>query len=123
MQRLLGAAIFFLLGPFAEARWGTTLGKRLLELRILRADGSPARWRDALLRSALRYPIVLTVFLPTPVHRAWEYAALIVLVAIQTLVAAAGVLWTAFAGGRTLSDVLTGTRVVHREVGGTARVS
>jgi uncharacterized RDD family membrane protein YckC len=53
------AALFFFLGIFVyyvvmEAVWGATLGKMILRLRIVRLDGSPIGWPEALVRTLLR---------------------------------------------------------------------
>lgn len=48
---LAGSFLYFWL---CEGLWGRTLGKRLLDLRVVRADGGPAGLRRALVRTALR---------------------------------------------------------------------
>ncbi|WP_251279400.1 RDD family protein, partial [Enterobacter hormaechei] len=37
-----------------EARWGRTLGKRALGLRVLARDGAPVGWMAAITRNLLR---------------------------------------------------------------------
>ena len=59
-------------------RWGQTFGMKVWGIRLLRADGSPVRWSDALLRLASApvawVPLALGVFAATfePGRRAWH---------------------------------------------------
>jgi len=102
---LTAAALIFLL--VVEARWGRTLGKRAVGLRLVRDDGSRPGLAAHLVRFVVRFPVIL---LPTPPgYDTWEAVAWI----IQGLAFAAGALSWKFCGGRTLSDRLTRTRVVH----------
>ncbi len=48
---LTGAFLYFWL---CEGVWGRTPGKRLLDLRVIRADGAPAGLRRSLVRTLLR---------------------------------------------------------------------
>ena len=48
---LLNAAYFFIL----EGGWGTSLGKRLLRLRVVSATGGPASWWQIARRTAVSY--------------------------------------------------------------------
>jgi uncharacterized RDD family membrane protein YckC len=109
-----GAAIvaILLLVLVPEARYGATAGKAALHLRVVRADGTPPGWREALLRFAVKYPWCAAAFLPSGTNIAAVVAG------VQGL--AWAVLGTSyfFAGGRTLGDLGTRTRVVHRGPGG-----
>jgi uncharacterized RDD family membrane protein YckC len=98
----------FALGPLLEARFGTTPGKVALHIRVVRADGTPPGWREALLRFALKYPCVAASILP-----AGTVVGTSVLVAQGLSWAVLGTSYF-FAGGRTLGDLGTRTRVVHR---------
>ncbi|WP_194817440.1 RDD family protein [Nocardia sp. XZ_19_385] len=51
------------------ALWGTTLGKRVLGLTVLRTDGSPLSWPVAAARALLNAPYVsfMLLLLPLPV--------------------------------------------------------
>lgn len=50
------ASLALVLGYFAwtEAREGRTLGKRILELRVMRDDGQPVTMREALIRNVVK---------------------------------------------------------------------
>jgi len=99
------AAVVFLL--VVEARWGRTLGKRAVGLRLVRDDGSRPSLAAHAARFAIRFPVIL---LPTPPgYDAW----LVVAWSIQGLAFTVGALWWTFDGRRTLSDRLTRTRAVH----------
>ncbi len=100
------AAFVFLL--FVEARWDVSLGKSALNLRVLRADGTAPSLRDHLVRFVCRFPVLL---IPTPpqydivFYAAWG---------LQAAAFGLGALWWFASGGTTLSDRITGTRVVYR---------
>ena len=51
---LLGIVVGIVYFTILEATSGTTLGKRLLKLKVVRMDGSPLRARDALARNLFR---------------------------------------------------------------------
>lgn len=61
--------LYFTIG---EAWTGSTLGKRLLGLRALRADGAPLSWFDSFIRNVLRFlwfvPAIGTIFLLVDVY-------------------------------------------------------
>lgn len=46
-----------------EGLWATTLGKLAFGLRVVKADGTPARWRESAIRTALRFLEVNPVLL------------------------------------------------------------
>jgi membrane protease YdiL (CAAX protease family)/uncharacterized RDD family membrane protein YckC len=56
---------------FAEWRYGRTLGKAALGLRVVRLDGTPLSWNGALVRNLLRLPDLIAIFftVPTSEHR------------------------------------------------------
>jgi serine/threonine-protein kinase len=92
-----------------EIEFAATLGKKLLHLRVVRSDGTPPARRALLLRFLWKYPGILAFFVPEGQDRIlWVVAAL------QVLTWVVGTLWCFFADGRTLWDLLTRTRVVHR---------
>jgi uncharacterized RDD family membrane protein YckC len=91
-----------------EARFGATIGKRLLQLRVARADGLDVPFRTHVARLAWRFPIL---FVPTPPALAsLFYAAW----GLQAAAFVAGAVHSFASRGRTLSDRMTGTRVVYR---------
>lgn len=61
--------LYFTIG---EAWTGATLGKRLLGLRTLRADGTPLSWFDSFIRNVLRFlwfvPPIWTIFLLVDIY-------------------------------------------------------
>ncbi|MCG3133584.1 MAG: Serine/threonine-protein kinase PknD [Planctomycetes bacterium] len=108
----------FFAGTFAaafllsETIWGSTPGKWLLGVRIVRADGTRAGASAAALRLLLRSPWIVFVAassLPLPGGLLTLLAASSQLVAIV-----AGIVVGVFRGGTTLSDVVTRTRVAYR---------
>ncbi len=69
---LLSLAILFFgaiavvnVGYFAvqEKKWGKTLGKRLLKIRVVGKDGKPITWKQAMLRNVLRHSESLWILL------------------------------------------------------------
>jgi serine/threonine-protein kinase len=92
-----------------EIRWGTGLGKTLFHLRVARADGTPPGMGSLAARYLLRYPLGIAI---TP---GTELTTLdVVFWMLQGAAVAIGVVCYFFLQGRTLSDRLTGTRVVYR---------
>ena len=93
----------------SEVWLGTTFGKWLFNLEVVRADGASPRRTVLLLRFVLRYPIAVACVIPD--------AHIAVVITFFVLQIAAYVMGTAaFAayGRRTLSDLVTKTRVVYR---------
>ncbi len=69
---LAGLGITLLYFPILEGRFGQTLGKRLLKLRVLREDGSPVHYKEAFLRRISYYLEVIEVdalFIPFTARR------------------------------------------------------
>ena len=56
---------------FAEWRFGRTIGKAALGIRVVRLDGSHLTWNAALARNLLRLPDLIAIFftVPTSEHR------------------------------------------------------
>jgi len=100
-----------------EAARGTTLGKAAFHLRVVRTDGNRPSRRALLVRFLAKYPGVALVLVPDGM----TVVDAVVLCA-QGLAWAGGGLWYFFADGRTLPDVLSRTRVVHRGPGEGVRV-
>ncbi len=104
---LLAAAGAVFLLP--EGLWQTSAGKALFHLRVVRADGTRPGWGALAARALLRLPApVLLPLAPFGPERvgAWLFG-------LQGLALATGFVWVLFAQGRTLSDVVTGTRVAY----------
>jgi uncharacterized RDD family membrane protein YckC len=94
----------------AEMQWGASAGKRLMNLSVVRMDGARPSTKAVLVRYALRFPLALDVYLMNDP----EGVVMWVFLGLQAMVIAAGMLCYLLAGRRTLSDLLTGTRVVYR---------
>ena len=56
---------------FAEWRWGSTIGKAALGIKVVSLDGGPLSWNAALVRNLLRLPDLIAIFftVPTSEHR------------------------------------------------------
>jgi uncharacterized RDD family membrane protein YckC len=108
---LAGAGVALLLLP--EMRWGTTAGKSALNLGVVRADGVRAGKGMLVLRFALRYPVLLAIS-PTKEWNVVDATGF----ALQGLTVGVGVVCYFVTQGRTLSDLITRTRVVYRLPGG-----
>jgi eukaryotic-like serine/threonine-protein kinase len=93
----------------AEAWLSTTFGKWLFNLEVARADGGAPRRTALLLRFLVRYPAVVACFVPE--KPPWLILTFAGLQAAAFVLAAAA--FIAY-GRRTLSDLLTRTRVVYR---------
>lgn len=103
------AAILVVSQLGAEAWLGSTLGKWLFNLEVVRADGASPRRPMLLLRFLLRYPVVIACVIPGV--SAWIAVVFLVLQIASYVIGTA-----AFAayGRRTMSDMVTKTRVVYR---------
>lgn len=69
---LAGAGVILLYFPILEGRFGQTLGKRWLGLRVLREDGLPVHYKEAFLRRISYYFEVIVVdalFIPFTARR------------------------------------------------------
>jgi hypothetical protein len=106
---LLFAIPLFLWQFGAEAWLGTTFGKWLFNLEVVRADGASPSRTSLLARFLLRYPFVVVCVVPdAPL---WlVLTAFVIQIAALVLAAAAFLGY----GRRTFSDVVTKTRVVYR---------
>ena len=51
---------------FSEWRWGRTIGKALLGIRVVRVDGTKISWNGSLVRNLLRLPDLIAIFLTVP---------------------------------------------------------
>jgi uncharacterized RDD family membrane protein YckC len=93
----------------AEAWLGTTFGKWLFNLEIVRADGASPRRVTLLMRFLVNYPIVCAFVIP-------ELAGWLVITFLVLQIAAYVTGTAAFVayGRRTLADLVTKTRVVYR---------
>jgi len=99
-----------------ELRWGTSAGKSVFNLGVVRADGTRAGTWALAARFLLRYPMVLAI----TTEKDWSLVDVIGM-SLQCLVVGAGVVCYFFSQGRTLSDLITRTRVVYRLPGGGPR--
>ncbi|KPJ63138.1 MAG: hypothetical protein AMS15_01595 [Planctomycetes bacterium DG_23] len=56
LSSFLGAIIFahIAYGAFFEGRWGKTIGKMALGIRVVKDTGEELRWKEALMRNLLR---------------------------------------------------------------------
>jgi uncharacterized RDD family membrane protein YckC len=91
-----------------EVRWGASLGKMLFGLRVVREDGATAAPRTLLARFALRMLFVPSVVVPRVAPDLLRFAVNLA----QVSAVVAGVACALLSRGRTLSDLVTGTRVV-----------
>jgi uncharacterized RDD family membrane protein YckC len=116
-QHLLGSVLaqilvtaFCIAGlTLSEYGLGASPGMMLFGMGVVRADGTAPSYRQILLRFLVRFPVVLDC---TPSH---GYAAVsIAFWTLQWVAIGGGVVCYFFASGRTLSDLLTRTRVVFR---------
>ena len=103
---LTAGGFAFLLG--VEARWGASLGKRALHLRVTGDGGAPVRFVSHFTRFAIRFPVLL---LPTPPSSDTTWLA--TAWTVQAVAFVVGACWFAGTRGRTLSDAVTRTRVVY----------
>jgi len=108
---LLAAAAMFVVHVVPEAVFGTTLGKWLFNLQVARADGAAPSRPACVLRFLLIYPVTVGLLVPSFSGSAWVKAGVFV---VQTLAMAAGAITFLAYGRRSVSDLLTNTRVVYR---------
>ncbi len=100
----------------AEAWQGRTIGKSLFNLCVVADDGTAPRRTRLFWRFLLRFPIAGTVAF-SPITAFWHDVDVVVMIAfvvIQFLAMAAGFVGYLALGGKTISDILTRTRVVYR---------
>jgi tRNA A-37 threonylcarbamoyl transferase component Bud32/uncharacterized RDD family membrane protein YckC len=106
---LLFVAAVIVLNFGAEAWFQTTPGKWLFNLEVVRADGAAPSRTALFARFWLRFPFVIGFMAPHAV----EWLSLTA-TGLQTLAVLAGAIAFVAAGGRTLTDLVTRTRVVYR---------
>ncbi len=112
---LLG--VLLVLTLWLERKHGATLGKIAFHLQVVRKDGARPGLRVLFYRFLVKYPGVAALFVPSGMS-----------IVVLSLLGLQGVVWGAcgvayfFAEGRTLTDILTGTRVVNRATWGGSRV-
>lgn len=106
--RIAVVLLFALYHVGSEVRWGTTPGKWLLQLQVLTAQGVRPRARAVLPRFLIRYPFVVFVLAALGTLVPWtEEAGSIA----QLVVVAASILTYVAWRQRSVSDLLTRTRV------------
>ena len=108
---VLTAAAVFVMAFGSEAFLGTSIGKWMFSLEVVRADGASPSRPALLARFLLRFPfavgLIVLVF-------ADHSRVRIVIAAVQLLVVVVGAALFFARRGRTLSDGLTKTRIVYR---------
>ena len=108
---VVAAALF--LQPWMERRFGASIGKMALGTRVVREDGLPASAGALLARFLLCWPVAPALALPDAYFQVRALRLALVGLQLLALLLRAG-FWP-FAGRRTLSDVVTRTRVVYAE--------
>jgi membrane protease YdiL (CAAX protease family) len=63
---LVALSVWVNLMVFGEWRFGRTLGKAALGIKVLRLDGTPMTWNGALVRNLLRVPDLVAIFFTVP---------------------------------------------------------
>jgi uncharacterized RDD family membrane protein YckC/predicted Ser/Thr protein kinase len=96
-----------------EWRYAATFGKQLVGIRVVREDGLRASVRALLGRFALIWPVAPALALPDRIVQIPRVHFVLAIVQLVTMLAGAAA-WP-FAKRRTLSDILTRTRVVYSE--------
>ena len=74
--------------PILEWKFGQTLGKWLMQLRVLKENGTPLRWLDAFFRYYIRFVTALATFIS-------------VILILQR--------------GQSITDMISNTKVVSQE--------
>ena len=110
---VLFSVLFLAFTVVAEVRHRVTLGKWFLNLEVRAADGSEPSARALWMRGLLRFPGAFGWALALPAIPGLGILSW-VLAGLALTAIAAGVVTFYVAKGRTLSDVLTKTRVVYR---------
>jgi uncharacterized RDD family membrane protein YckC len=110
---VVAAGVFLTLSQFGLEWWkGTSIAKYAFNLRVVRHDGLPAKPGPLLLRFLLRFPIVIPMLIPPIAGRGEQLFNLLQLSAV-----AAGILCFFIFKRRTLSDLVTRTRVIYQGTG------
>ncbi len=61
-SNIAAIVVFIVYYAALEATTGATIGKRLLGLRVVMADGAPVDWTSSIIRNVLRIVDILPVF-------------------------------------------------------------
>ncbi len=107
-NRVVFLGVLLVLTTWLERRHGATLGKFAFHLRVVRRDGARPGVRVLLGRLLVKYPGVLAIFVPSGMPM-----VVFGILAFQGIAWGAGAVTYFFAQGRTLTDLLSGTRVVY----------
>ncbi len=110
LEFVIFSVLFLGFTVVAEVRHGMTLGKWFLNLRVRARDGSEPHRKALWLRGLLRFPGAFLWACALPILFGWV-GTIAHLVGIGATVA--GVVCFYAAKGRTLSDLLTNTRVTY----------
>lgn len=113
LQTILLCVIFLAFTVVAESRYQISLGKWFLNLEVRASDGSEPSRKSMWLRGLLRFPGAFGWALALPLIPGLGILDL-VFTALALVAIVAGLVTFYVAKGRTLSDVLTKTRVVYR---------
>lgn len=109
--------IFFLLQAGMEWKYGGSPGKLLFHTRVVRTDGTKPAPMTLALRFLVRFPLAGDVLTsPNWWGSSVELVGDVVFYILQLLVIAASLISYFVLKGRTVSDVLTRTRVAHHSV-------
>jgi len=119
--RLLAVPVFFAYFTLMEGRWGGTLGKAALGLRVQRADGSAATMLDSFVRNLLRLlwapglPLFAFMVASDVAHLAQGEALTLDPLAVVAVAFLAMDLWLVRIGemDQRLGDLAAGTVVVE----------
>jgi uncharacterized RDD family membrane protein YckC len=105
---LVAAAL--LVQHFATEAWlGTTLGKWLFNLEVVREDGASPSRAALFGRFAIRFPLFFAMAIPK-----LPDAVVTAIAVLQALAIIGGAISFAVRGRRTISDLVTKTRIVYR---------
>jgi uncharacterized RDD family membrane protein YckC len=109
LAAIVGAASTAGLLLVPELWWGTTVGKYLFGLRVLRADGTRPSLVALFVRLLLRYPLLPFGVLGVVVEGSFWLVGL----GLQAVAVGVGIVFYFLKDGLTLSDVVTRTRVAY----------
>ncbi len=113
LETVIFAVVFLGFTVVAEVLHGVTLGKWFLNLEVRAADGSEASRKALWLRGLIRFPAMAIWAVGLPALPGMAFLDLpLVLLGLGAILA--GLISFYVASGRTLSDLLTKTRVVYR---------
>jgi uncharacterized RDD family membrane protein YckC len=101
---------------FMHGKFGATLGKMALNMRVVKTDSSPIGFGIATLRYSPFIVFAIGALIVQPaVGRAYEDGALILGVTQMLFVIASAIILAANARKRTIHDMLAGTVVVNKK--------